>query len=79
MAVQIVWFDSNGLYFFETVEYKVYANNPQTIAELRTKITRVIRGIEVTLLESVIEISGKRIKSCQQSRDGHLHDIHFHT
>ncbi|XP_055308971.1 uncharacterized protein LOC129572881 [Sitodiplosis mosellana] len=61
------------------VKDKVYANKPSTIAELKIEIRRVIATVNVPLLESVIENLGKRLKVCEKSRGGHLHDILFHT
>lgn len=61
------------------VKDRVYVDAPASIQELQDEIIRVIRGIDTTLLESVIENLGKRLVACKKSRGGHLADIHFHT
>ncbi len=60
------------------VKGKVYANNPQTIQELKDNIRGVIREIEPHLCENVIENFDKRMAACKKSRGGHLADIVFH-
>ncbi|CAK9810854.1 Transposable element Tc3 transposase [Anthophora plagiata] len=58
---------------------KVYANNPQTIPELKEVIGRTITEISPQMCHNVIENFNKRINVCQQGRGGHLSDIVFHT
>jgi hypothetical protein len=60
------------------VKGKVYANNPQTIQELKDNIRGVICEIEPHLCENVIENFDKRMAACKKSRGGHLADIVFH-
>lgn len=60
------------------VKGKVYANNPQTISELKNEIRRVIGEIEPHLCENVVQNLDKRVTSCKKSRGGHLDDIVFH-
>lgn len=61
------------------VKSKVYANNPQTIHDLKENIRRTIHEIEPQLCSDVIENFDKRIFSCQRSRGGHLADMIFHV
>ena len=58
---------------------KVYANNPQTIPELKDAIGRTIKEISPQMFQNVIENFDKRINVCKHGRDGHLSDIVFHT
>ena len=57
---------------------KVYANDPQTIPELKEEIRRTINEISPQLCQNVIENFVKRMNVCKQSRGGHLSDIVFH-
>lgn len=57
---------------------KVYANNPQTIQDLKDGIREVIEDIQPQMCELVMENFMKRIWSCHRSRGGHLADIVFH-
>jgi hypothetical protein len=61
------------------VKSHVYANKPQTIAELKAEIRCVIGEIEPQLCGNVIESFVKRARVCQQSRGGHLSDIVFYN
>ena len=60
------------------VKGKVYADNPQTIPQLKDNIERVIGEIDPSLCENVMKHFGKRLVVCQKSRGGHLEDIIFH-
>ena len=58
---------------------KVYANDPQTIPELKEEIRRTINEISPQLCQNVIENFVKRMNVCKQSRGGHyISDIVFH-
>jgi hypothetical protein len=61
------------------VKYRVYANKPQTIPQLKAEIGRVTGEIEPQLCENVVQNFVKRGRVCQQSRGGHLSDIVFHN
>ena len=50
---------------------KVYANNPETIDDLKLNIIDAIQGIEVNLCKNVTENFRKRLSSCRASRVGH--------
>ncbi|EFN65780.1 hypothetical protein EAG_00075, partial [Camponotus floridanus] len=54
---------------------KVYANDPQTILELKEEIRRAINEISPQLFQNVIENFVKRMNVCKQSLGGHLSDI----
>lgn len=56
---------------------RVYANNPQTLDELKTNIRNVMAEIPPEMCRKVIENYLKRIKACKKSRGGHLNDILF--
>lgn len=58
---------------------RVYANNPQTLEQLKANIREVMAEIEPEMCEKVIENYLKRIESCKKSRGGHLNDIVFHV
>lgn len=60
------------------VKGKVYADDPQTIDQLKDNIRRVIGDIEPQLCDNVMENFTKRMVACQKSRGGHLPDIVFH-
>ncbi|EFN82647.1 hypothetical protein EAI_09010, partial [Harpegnathos saltator] len=51
---------------------KVYANDPQTIPELKEEIRRTINEISPQLCQNVIENFVKRMNVCKQDRGGHL-------
>ena len=57
---------------------KVYADDPQSIHELKEKIRAVIDEIEPQMCENVMENFIKRAWSFQRSREGHMNDIVFH-
>ena len=57
---------------------KVYANDPQTILELKEEIRRTIDEISPQLCQNVIENFIKRVNVCQQGRGGHPSDIIYH-
>jgi len=61
------------------MKFRVYANKPQTIPELKAEIGCVIGEIEPKLCGNVIENFVIRGKVCQRSRGGHLSDIVFHN
>lgn len=61
------------------VKGKVYASNPVTLEQLKNNIREVIAGIGPQLCREVMENFVKRIRCCQRSRGGHLHDIVFHV
>ena len=56
----------------------VFANNPQTIQDLKEEIIRAIDRIQQEVCEKVIENFFKRCRACQQAAGGHLQDIIFH-
>lgn len=58
---------------------RVYANDPQTIPQLKDNIRRVTGEIGPNLCENVVRNFDKRIVCCQRSRGGHLADIIFHV
>lgn len=58
---------------------KVYANNPQTIAELKAAIRRHIDEIRPHICHHVIQNFVKRADTCRRGLGGHLSDILFHT
>ena len=58
---------------------KVYANNPQTIPELKEEIGRTIKEISPQMCQNVIQKFDKRFNVCKHGRSGHLSDIVFHT
>ena len=60
------------------MKYKVYADAPQSIQELKEKIRAVIDEIEPQMCENVKENFMKRAWSCKRSRGGHMNIIVFH-
>ena len=49
------------------VKGKVYADNPQTIPQLKDNIERVIGEIDPSLCENVMKHFGKRLVVCQKT------------
>ena len=59
------------------VKYKVYADAPQSVQELKEKIRAVIDEIEPQMYENIMENYIKRAWSCKRNRGGHINDIGF--
>jgi hypothetical protein len=53
---------------WEFVKFRVYANTPQTIPELKAEIRRVVGKTESQLCGNVIENFVKKARLCQQNR-----------
>ena len=60
------------------VKDKVYADVPQSIHEVKEKISAVLDEIEPQMCENVMENFIKRVWSCKRSLGGHMNDIVFH-
>lgn len=58
---------------------QVYANKPATTEALKAEIRRCINEIPPHVCNTVIANFVKRVRTCQQSRGGHLSDVLFHT
>lgn len=58
---------------------KVYANNPQTLQELKYAIRNAFAEMVPQLCARVIQNFVNRMDICQRSRGGHLSDIVFHV
>lgn len=67
------------IFLWVFLKSKVYITNPTTIQTLKGKIERRIGEIERDVCRIVMENFIKRVRTCQQSRGGHLQDILFHT
>ncbi|XP_044758934.1 uncharacterized protein LOC123316778 [Coccinella septempunctata] len=65
-------------YLWGAVKDKCYANNPETIQDLKTEIQAAIGEIEPQTIENVLKNWVIRIGYCQVSRGGHLAEIIFH-
>lgn len=56
----------------------VYCNKPTTIRKLPSNINETVDEIQPDLCNRVLQyLTGSRIKSCRQSRGGHLNDVIF--
>lgn len=60
------------------VKSLAYSNKPTTLEELEANIRDSIAGITPQILNRVIQNWAVRLKHCQRSRGGHLHDVLFH-
>ena len=69
---------SLDFFLWNYVKYKVYADSPQSIQELKEKICAVIDELEPKMCENVMDNFIKRAWSCKRSRGGHINDIVFH-
>ncbi|ERL94484.1 hypothetical protein D910_11761 [Dendroctonus ponderosae] len=58
---------------------RVYADNPQTLEQLKANIREVTTEILPVMCRKVIQNCLKRIEACRRSRGGHLTDIVFHV
>ena len=61
------------------VKSRVYANNPQSLDNLKVNITDTIQEIQADLCDKVIANWTSRVRALQRSRGGHLNEIIFHT
>lgn len=58
---------------------RVYTDNPQTLAQLKRNIRRVIGEIPAEMFQNVVGNMARRLASVVESRGGHLNQIIFHT
>lgn len=65
-------------FLFGYLKSRVYANNPQTLQQLKDNIRRAIAEISPDMCRKVIENFQKRIQWCKKARGGHMADIIFH-
>ena len=60
------------------VKDKVYANKPETIADLKTNIRRAIGDITPEMIANVLTNASQRMIFLEKSRGEHLNEIIFH-
>ena len=65
-------------YVWGAVKDKCYANNPETIQDLKDEIQTAIADIRPETIENVLKNWVHRMGYCQVNRGGHLIEIVFH-
>ena len=80
MAASQLQFDSAGLFFMgRTVKDECYANQLETIQELKYEIKVAIDEIRAHTVENVLKNWIDRMRYCAASRGSHLNEIVFHV
>ncbi|KAL2739064.1 transposase [Vespula squamosa] len=66
-------------FLWRFLKSKVYVNKSTITHALKEKIKCCIHEIQPHLCKTVMKNFNKRVRMCQQSREGHLPDMLFHT
>ena len=73
--------DLTALDFFSWGHIKslVYANNPETLDDLKDNIQREIANVPVEMYARVVKNWVQRIDRCKRARGGHMTNMEFHS
>ena len=66
-------------FLWRSVKDKCYANQPETVEDLKHEIEVAIHGIEAQTIENALKNWVDRMGYCKASRRSRLNDVVFHS